>query len=509
MILVVHFKDKVVEVIDMESDLVLENSLENPMKALFNIASIYPERILIWCHKDHKNNLNIEGIKTFFYLKNMMFSYSHHQYFPSQIGYVELSPFIKVNTKVTYPTWLMSTQVGAIYASQLLKFNGNIAKNTPFGYALNSIAKTGMPKGLFCYSNPNLLKDPNIKEEFEGASISLLFKFVKQHYRFHWLFFLLVNFIWHEKRFPLLLLLKSLGLKKKDIQITINIERINRLEMEKYTSIDVIIPTIRRKKYLYDFLKDLSNQTYLPKNVIIVEQNPDKNSKSDLDYITTEEWPFNIKHQFIHKLGACNARNLALKQVVSEWVFLADDDLRIDNDLLMKTFQKIKKHRSNSLTTACLKPNEKHEYFYVSQTSIFGSGSSFVKSEFLKDILFDTRFEFGFGEDIDFGMQLRNKGVDIIYCPDLKTIHLKAPMGGFRTKFEHDWDKDIIQPKPSPTIMLYNLKHRTQEQLNAYKLLYFIQFYKKQSIKNPIKYINRMNKHWKRSIIWANRLTER
>ena len=156
MILLVHHKETVVEIVDLESDQVLENSLENPMKALFNIASIYPERILIWCHKDHKTNLNIEGIKTFFYLKNMMFSYSNQQYLPSQIGYVESSPFIKVNSNVTYPTWLMSAQVGAIYASQLLKFNGNIAKNTSFGYALNSISKTGMPKGLFCYYNPNL-----------------------------------------------------------------------------------------------------------------------------------------------------------------------------------------------------------------------------------------------------------------------------------------------------------------------------------------------------------------
>jgi GT2 family glycosyltransferase len=37
--------------------------------------------------------------------------------------------------------------------------------------------------------------------------------------------------------------------------------------------------------------------------------------------------------------------------------------------------------------------------------------------------------EFGYGEDTDFGMQLRNKGFDVIYFPDLKITHLKAPMG--------------------------------------------------------------------------------
>jgi GT2 family glycosyltransferase len=37
-------------------------------------------------------------------------------------------------------------------------------------------------------------------------------------------------------------------------------------------SIDVIIPTIGRKQYLYAVLQDLAQQTHLPVNVIIVEQ---------------------------------------------------------------------------------------------------------------------------------------------------------------------------------------------------------------------------------------------
>ena len=37
-------------------------------------------------------------------------------------------------------------------------------------------------------------------------------------------------------------------------------------------------------------------------------------------------------------------------------------------------------------------------------------------------------YEFGFGEDIDFGMQLRNNGIDIIYLPYPEIIHIKAPM---------------------------------------------------------------------------------
>ena len=76
--------------------------------------------------------------------------------------------------------------------------------------------------------------------------------------------------------------------------------------------IDVIIPTIGRSNYVHNVLKDLAQQTHLPKRVIIIEQHPDPASTSDLDFIYSKSWPFAIKHQFIHQTGACNARNLAL-----------------------------------------------------------------------------------------------------------------------------------------------------------------------------------------------------
>jgi hypothetical protein len=56
-------------------------------------------------------------------------------------------------------------------------------------------------------------------------------------------------------------------------------------------SIDVIIPTIGRKQYLYAVLQDLAQQTHLPVNVIIVEQNPQEDSVSDLDFLINQTWP--------------------------------------------------------------------------------------------------------------------------------------------------------------------------------------------------------------------------
>jgi GT2 family glycosyltransferase len=116
--------------------------------------------------------------------------------------------------------------------------------------------------------------------------------------------------------------------------------------------------------------------------------------------------------------------------------------------------------------------------------------------------------EFGYGEDVDFGMQLRNLGVDVVYMPDLKILHLKAPVGGFRSTFKLAWLNDEIQPKPSPTIMLNKTNNSTHHQLMGYKTLLLINYYFSQKIKNPIPYYKLFKKQWQQSVFWANKLNE-
>ena len=257
-----------------------------------------------------------------------------------------------------------------------------------------------------------------------------------------------------------------------------------------------------RKKYLYDFLNDLKEQTILPTAVIIVEQNPDADSISELDYLENEVWPFEIKHRFIHQTGACNARNIALDLVTSEYVFFADDDIRLeDKTLLKRTFDLFDLVDTNIVNLACLQVNEIDPVKNIRQWAAFGSASSMVASHSIKDIRFNMALEHGYGEDVDFGMQLRNRGEDVIYAPELKLLHLKAPMGGFRTDFKTTTKttENQLSPKPSPTIMLFRILHTTKKQLAGYKTTLGLKFYKVQSVKNPISYIKHFRKRWKLS----------
>ncbi|TDE46033.1 glycosyltransferase [Flavobacterium rhamnosiphilum] len=471
------------------------------------IAEKYPNTIVGWYDEQVKDSVNFEKIPELLNLKRKLISYNpSSNYFSPRIGYIEESPFINVNKKVTYPTWQMSSCVGAIHTDTILQFDFNFFKIQNFDYTLNSIAKHYQPLGLFCYSEPQLLHG-EVNYKAVEASNCVLFQFVKQHYKFVWKYLLFLNVLLDEKKIVLLPFLKSCFIRKINYNTLLQFEEglTERIGLKNET-IDVIIPTIGRKKYLYDVLCDLRNQTHLPKNVILVEQNPLEGSVSELNFITAEKWPFVIKHSFTHQAGACNARNVALNQVESEWVFLADDDIRIENNFIKEVFVSISNYRTKSVSISCLQKGKEQVFKNVIQWGSFGSGCSFVATEVLNNCNFNMGYEFGYGEDSDFGMQLRNQGCDVLYLPEPEIIHLKAPIGGFRTKPILQWQMESIQPKPSPTVMLYIISHNSKEQLKGYKTTLFFKYYKHQRIKNPYDYFKMFQKKWNQSVLWANEL---
>ena len=512
MIVVYHLNSKISAIVTEDNRSVAFDSNGTIADGLQVIAQQFPDEKIVWCKASAKAELNLEAIPALLHHNKIMVSYaaSNYNFLDRRIGYVEESLFINTNKKECYPTWQMSSLVGGVHASVLLAVQDKIGSEADFDYYLNSMAKLAMPLGLLCYSEPQLLKQQQTIETAQAATHTL-FRFVKQHYKTRWIFLLFLNLMLHERGFPVLPLISSFFYKTRK-KHTINLDEIIVASTRKVigtATIDVIIPTIGRKQYLYDVLKDFSKQTVLPHKIIIVEQNPEPLSKSELHYIGEEKWPFKIQHIFIHQSGACNARNLALDQTESEWVFLADDDIRIHEDFIQKAFKNIKQFGTNAVSVSCLQKEEKQSLGTVLQWGSFGSGCSIVASEAINKIRFKLGYEFGYGEDSDFGMQLRNNGNDVLYLPSPEILHLKAPVGGFRTKPVLEWHQDKIQPKPSPTVMLYILLNNTTEQLLGYKTILFFKYYQYQKIKNPYRYFVQFQKQWKKSIFWANHIKTR
>jgi len=511
LILVYHLNNKIVEVVSSENQAIDFDSTNSIVSGIHKLAVLFPNQKIVWCHFEYKEYLNIALIDEFFHHKKMLFSFCPEQcdYFYGKIGYADESPYIKINKKVSFSTWQMSSLVGVIHAETILGINKEILFDNNFDFYLCSLAKLVMPLGVECFSEPGLLKNSKNKT-LQKANNYILFRFVKQHYKTRWVFLLLFNLIIYERKFVFLPFLFSLFYKRrsnKNINLdTIEVQSSRKVVNKK--SIDVIIPTIGRKVYLYQVLKDLSKQTLLPNKIIIVEQNSDLGSESELDYLKVDKWPFEIKHIFTNQTGACNARNVALKEISNEWVFFADDDIRIAPNFLEIALEKCSEYGAKIVSFSCLQNGQNKIYNHVFQWIAFGSGCSLVLSECLKGCEFNMGYEYGYGEDSDFGMQLRNRGFDILYLPEPEILHLKAPIGGFRTKPKLQWESERIQPKPSPTIFLFFTLHYTNEQILGYKTILFIKNYNLKTLNNPFQYLNTMNKKWEVSKFWANQLRD-
>ena len=257
------------------------------IKQLYVVAAQYQDKVILWFHESLQTNINRAYILNNF-KDYMMWSFSSNNYLGHRIGYVEDSPFINVNKSVKYPTWLMGSECGAIHSKNLLKFKDTVDDNS-LDFALNAIAKLGMAVGLWCYSVPQILLG-DLNKKYESANTFDLYRFIAYHYKKTWIFLLFINLLIYEKRFSLLGLFYAIALKRRAIDFSIEPAATNQVNGDKNPTIDIVIPTMGRKQFLFDFLQDLKMQSLLPVNIIIVEQNPEKPSNSELDYLYNQPY---------------------------------------------------------------------------------------------------------------------------------------------------------------------------------------------------------------------------
>lgn len=112
-----------------------------------------------------------------------------------------------------------------------------------------------------------------------------------------------------------------------------------------------------------------------------------------------------------------------------------DDDVRIQENFSIQVEDFLNRSNAKCVTFACLQYREVENMQAFKQWESFGSGCSIVHRDVLEKCSFDMALEHGYGEDVDYGMQVRNAGFDVIYAPQIQILHLKAPVGGFRKPY--------------------------------------------------------------------------
>ena len=141
MIIIYHHKNKVKEILDLESNTAISVVTESIVETMFLLSDLHTNRFIIWCDYELKYNLNVAVLKTVFHHNLIMASYAVSDvFFNPKIGYVEQSVFINVKNNVPFSTWFMSTNVGGINSTVLNKYK-DLRNYKSFKLFLNVIEK--------------------------------------------------------------------------------------------------------------------------------------------------------------------------------------------------------------------------------------------------------------------------------------------------------------------------------------------------------------------------------
>lgn len=465
-----------------------------------------------WCDAYYKAAVQVETWESLLNHPLELISYEPNEEnrFAPDLGYVLFESPCLINYPMDkrYPTWQVSSIAGCIHSKVLFQRRKILTQDISVNFILNAISFSGYKHGLITYSEPALFK--GVSEKYflqkKNSTLSIFEKlyFLRSFGTVRQFFFYFLLLAGYEHRFPLVTFFRAILRSKYQALVDLPIQLSPRAANPAVDTVDVLIPTLGRAFYLKDVIEDLAAQTHLPQSVIIIEQLMEEESASNLSFLDQTDWPFEVLHIITRQLGACHARNLGLKEVKSRWVFLADDDIRLTPETIATTLGRLSTYHTNAATIAVFQKNEDCAKRQPIMWDTFGTGTSIIKSNLLEDSSFDLALEFGYGEDKDYGIQLRRKGTAVIYVTDCPILHLKAPIGGFRQKVNKPWDDEQLLPKPSPTVLYYIQKNHSIFQQKGYKF-YFLT---RQIFTKGFFSMKKILDSWKISEYWVSKLKQ-
>ena len=220
------------------------------------------------------------------------------------------------------------------------------------------------------------------------------------------------------------------------------------------TTLSIVIPNFNGKQFLKTCLDSIKNQNYSFYNVIIVDN---ASSDGSVQYIH-ENYPEFTLIQNKENLGFAAAVNQGIKSSSSEYIFLLNNDVELEQDSISNLLKCIKKDKnifgvSSKMilyTDRSKMDDAGDEYTILGWTRKVGDGKSpeLYNAEretfsvcagaalYRKSILdelgyFDENF-FAYMEDVDISYRARIRGYKCVYCPDAVVYHFGSGTSGSR-----------------------------------------------------------------------------
>lgn len=272
--------------------------------------------------------------------------------------------------------------------------------------------------------------------------------------------------------------------------------------IEGNPKVSYIIPTMFRQEYTLQLLEDLSQQSYLPAQVVVVDATPINNREESL--YSQKEYSFELIVKWQESKGSCRARNEAIDLCTGDYIVFGDDDIRVPSNFIENHIRFLQTNKAGACNGLDIRADHQKQNlqdledklqqlgdkrWIAGCSQMFSNANSCVKSDYVKQLVGnDVNFDGGYGEDSDFGMSLSKIGVEVLHNPFSVNLHLKPPTGGYRfwgtqakirgkKRKSQPWELDtpvkLITPVPSPTVMYGIVKHFSPQQVIEYKQKHF------------------------------------
>jgi GT2 family glycosyltransferase len=217
--------------------------------------------------------------------------------------------------------------------------------------------------------------------------------------------------------------------------------------------VSVIVPTYRRPVVLAETVRHLLGQDYPSYEIIVVDQSEEARRSPVFD-------DARVSYFSIPERGPQAAKNFGIRHARGDIILTVDDDIVPDPDLIA---QHVKNYgdpligavggrvfspgqpETDDRTIGVIKPNGIAVGNYTSRikrpiSSVFGCNFSFRKRVFEAVGPYDMRYIGNFiREESDLCARIIKAGHTIIFEPDARIIHLKAPSGGCRVERDLIW----------------------------------------------------------------------
>ena len=245
--------------------------------------------------------------------------------------------------------------------------------------------------------------------------------------------------------------------------------------------VSVVVPTLGRTDTLGEVLEGLCRQQARPDEVVVIDQNGDRNLAPLYDRMRS--LPLRVQYS-PGPLGCGAARNQGLESCTGDIVLFLDDDVTFGDDLIAEHRCAFERYGADGVAGAVWKEGGppaaapgwnpdvdpvwqlflRPHVSYPMMALGLSTGNLSVKRALLHRLGgFDERFEHGRGGEHDLAIRAWRAGAFLVYHPPAAVVHQDPLLGGRRqhraVAAGSGYMTRLLAPQPEPQTLYLYLKH--------------------------------------------------